>query len=106
MRTVTEIFERAFVLTGDNVDPKNLDFTFYTSEIIISNQDGTPAVKQYYLNYDPVGGVFRDLAVQSTFTYTYNADGILVMRVEDIQWFFDNGDVGTTRQATQVYQTV
>jgi hypothetical protein len=106
MTPTIELFAKVFLLTGESADPRDKDFTFYTHEKIISNKDGTPGVKEYYLNYDPENDVFSDLAVQCDYTYTYDADGTtLLKRVEDIEWFFTDGEVGATRQITRVFET-
>ncbi|HEU4717467.1 MAG TPA: hypothetical protein VFU15_06530 [Bacteroidia bacterium] len=103
MKDITEIFGTNFMLTGDNIDPRDLDFTFYTHEKITNNPDGTPQMKQYYMNYDEGTDTFSDLAVECDYTYTYDA-GVLTKRVEDINWYFVDGTtVGVTRQLIQVY---
>lgn len=99
MNKVIDLFEQPFMLTGENEDPRNLDFTFYTQEKVTSNPDTTPAMKEYYMNYNAGTGVFSDLAVKCTYTYeTTPVD----RRIEDIEWYFENGTVGTTRQLVRV----
>lgn len=106
MKNIVELFEKQFMLTGSNTDPKDLDFTFYTQEKITFNQDGTPAVKRYFMNYDQATGVFSNLAVRCVYTYTYNGQGVLTKRVEDIDWYFEDDTIGTSRKVRQVYETV
>lgn len=89
------------MLTGENIDPRNMDFTFYSQEKVIKNPDGTPALKDYYMNYDSGTGQFSELAVRCTYTYQTEPD----TRTEDIEWFFEDGTVGTTRQLVQVLET-
>lgn len=99
MNSTVELYPKSFMLTGENFDPKNLDFTFYTQEKVTLNPDTTPAMKEYYMNYDVNTGVFSNLAVKCTYTYeTTPVD----RRIEDIEWFFQDGTVGTTRQLVRV----
>lgn len=98
MKETTEIFDKVFVLTGATYDPKDLDFTFYTQEKVIKNPDDTPAFKEYYMSYDPGTGIFSDLAVRCTYTYETTP---VEKRIEDIEWYFEDGNVGTTRQIVQ-----
>jgi hypothetical protein len=102
MSPTVELFEKPFMLTGENIDPKNMDFTFYTQEKVVRNPDGTPALKEYYMNYNPGTGVFSDLAVRCTYTYQTQP---VETRTEDIEWFFEDGMVGTTRQLVQVLES-
>lgn len=90
------------MLTGEHTDPKNLDFTFYTQEKVVMNPDDTAAAKEYYMNYDSATAEFSDLAVRCTYTYE---SGSAETRTEVIEWFFEDGTVGTTRQLVQVYET-
>jgi hypothetical protein len=101
--TDIELFEHNFMLTGDNADPRDLDFRFYVYERIIRNPDGTPAQKQYYRNYDSASDTFSNLAVQSNYTYVYDSQ-MLRKRIEDISWFLEDGEIGVTRQLVQVFQ--
>ena len=98
-----QLFEQDFMLTGNNADPRDLDFTFYTHEKIISNSDGTPSQKLYYKNYDSETNTFSELAVQCTYYYTYDS-GVLIKRVEDIDWYFVDDTVGVTRELVQVFE--
>lgn len=91
------------MLTGGNEDPRDLDFTFYTHEKVISNPDGTPDQKEYYMNYDAGTNEFSDLAVHCSYTYTYDS-GVLTKRVEDIEWYFTDESVGVNRQLVQVFE--
>lgn len=100
-RTI-EIYEKEFMLTGENIDPKSLDFTFYTQEKVIWNPNSTPAVKEYYMNFNSQTGEFSNLAVRCTYTYETQP---VPSRTEDIEWFFEDGSVGTTRQLVQVNET-
>lgn len=102
MSRTIELFEKSFMLTGENIDPKNMDFTFYTQEKMVKNPDDTPALKEYYMDYDSGTGEFSDLAVRCTYSY---ASEPLETRTEDIEWFFEDGTVGTTRQLVQVLET-
>lgn len=103
MKEKTEIFEQNFMLTNESTDPRDIDFTFYSHEKITSNPDGTVALKQYYMIYDEGSNTFSDLAVDCTYTYTYDG-ATLTKRVEDINWYFVDGEVGTTRQLIQVFE--
>ncbi|HET6990058.1 MAG TPA: hypothetical protein VFJ43_01990 [Bacteroidia bacterium] len=102
MKKVIELFENDFVLTGDCADPRDLDFTFYAHEKLTSNSDGTPALKQYYMNYDSGTNAFSNLAVDCTYTYTLDGSGDVIKCVEDINWYFTDGTVGATRELVQV----
>ena len=99
MNKVIELYEKNFMLTGENEDPKTIDFTFYTQEKITNNPDSTPAMKEYYMSYDPQTHIFSDLAVKCTYTYETSP---VVRRIEDIEWYFEDGNVGTTRQLVTV----
>jgi hypothetical protein len=103
MKTMIELFEKTFMLNGENEDPRDVDFTFYTHEKIISNPDGTPSEKQYFMTYDPGTDAFSNLAVYCNYTYTYDS-GVLIKRVEDIDWFFSDGTVGVSKQLIQVFE--
>jgi hypothetical protein len=99
MNKVIDLYEKNFMLTGENQDPRNLDFTFYTQEKVTYNPDDTPSMKEYYLNYDVNTGVFSDLAVKCTYSYeTTPVD----RRIEDIEWYFEDNSVGVTRQLVRV----
>ncbi len=87
------------MLTGENYDPKNIDFTFYTQEKVTSNPDDTPALKEYFMNYDIGTDTFSNLAVRCTYTYETTP---VIRRIEDIEWFFIDNTVGTTRQLVRV----
>ena len=102
MSNTIELFEKPFMLTGENIDPRNIDFTFYTQEKVTRNPDDTPAMKEYYMNYDINTDTFSNLAVRCTYTYETTPTN---RRIEDIEWFFDDGTVGTTRQLVQVHET-
>lgn len=99
MNKIIDLYEKNFMLTGENEDPRNLDFTFYTQEKVTSNPDDTPAMKEYFLNYDINTGVFSDLAVRCTYTYETTP---VVRRIEDIEWFFEDNTVGVTKQLVRV----
>ena len=99
MTKVIDLFAKSFMLTGQNEDPRDLDFTFYTQEKVTSNPDETPALKEYYMNYDINTDTFSDLAVRCTYTYETTP---IVRRIEDIEWFFEDDSVGVTRQLVRV----
>jgi hypothetical protein len=100
MKELAEVFEKDFILTGERGDPRDIDFTFYTQEKVTKNPDETPAVKEYYMNYDSGTGEFSDLAVRCTYTYDTDPE----TRIEDIEWFYEDGTLGATRQLVQVHQ--
>jgi hypothetical protein len=102
MPKVIEIYSKNFMLTGENYDPRDLDFTFYTQEKITLNPEGNPSMKEYYMNYDAGTGTFSDLAVQCTFTYIYDG-ATLIRREENIDWYFTDGTIGANRQLTHTY---
>ena len=102
MKNVIEIFDQDFVLTGENTDPRDLNFTFLTHVKITYNLDGTEATREYYMSYDPGTGEFADLAIRSVFNYFYEGT-VLASRTEDVEWYLDNGQPGATRQLTEVY---
>ncbi len=99
MRNSLELFVKPFMLTGENADPRDIDFTFYTHEKIVWNPDDTPATKEYYMNYDAQSGELSGLAVKCTYTYE---SSLVETRTEDIEWYFEDGETGTTRQLVQV----
>jgi hypothetical protein len=101
MNNTTELFAKAFMLTGQNIDPRHLDFTFYAQEKITWNPDNTPASKEYYMSYDAEAGAFSDLAVKCTYSYETSPAAV---RTENIEWYFEDGEVGITRQLVQVQQ--
>ncbi len=101
MNNTVELYAKSFMLTGENLDPKNLDFTFYTQEKVTINPDETPAMKEYYMNYNSGTETFSDLAVRCTYTYQTTP---VEIRTEDIEWFFTDGTVGTTRQLVRVLE--
>lgn len=101
MKEVTEIYTHSFMLTGDTYDPKDLDFTFYTNVRITSNPDETPAMKEYFMNYDSATDTFSNLAVRCTYTYETTP---VTKTTEDIVWFLEDGSEGTTRQLVQVQE--
>ena len=94
-----EVFEQPFMLTGENVDPRNIDFTFHTQLKVTLNGDQQPVLKEYYMNYDPETGIFSNLAVRSTFTYETQP---IARRIEDIEWFTTVGEVAATKQLVKV----
>lgn len=98
MRGTLELFTKAFMLTGQDTDPKDLDFSFYAHERVTLNADGDPVLREFYMQYDMQTGIFSDLAVKVTYTYQGP------VRIEDIEWYFEDGEVGTTRQLIQVKQ--
>lgn len=102
MKTIIETYIKAFMLTGQHADPRDLDFTFYTHEKVTYNPEARPSLKEYYMNYDENTDTFSDLAVQCVYTYTLDGQGNVTKRVEDISWFFDDNSVGVTRQLIQV----
>lgn len=102
MKNVIEIFDQDFVLTGENTDPRDLNFTFLPNVKVFYNQDGTVAAREYYMTYDPGTGVFTDLAIRSVYNYFYDGT-LLTSRTEDIEWFLADGQPGATRQLTEVY---
>lgn len=101
MSNTIELFEKAFMLTGQNIDPRNIDFTFYTQEKVTSNPDQTPAMKEYYMSYDIGTDTFSDLAVRCTYTYETTP---IIRRIEDIEWFFDDDTLGVTKQLVRVQE--
>jgi hypothetical protein len=103
--TSIEIFADVFILTGEGTDPTNLDFTFYTHEKTISDGSGLITRREYYMTYDDVDGTFSDLAVMVTYDYTYNSDGILIRRDENIDWYLTGGTIGISKQIIRVYET-
>lgn len=102
MKDLATIFEKPFMLTGEQGDPRDIDFTIYTQEKVTRNPDDTPAMKEYFMNYNAETGVFSNLAVRCT--YTYETDPVEI-RTEDIEWYFKDGAVGTTRQLVQVHES-
>ena len=99
MNKIIDLFEKPFMLTGENEDPRDIDFTFYTQEKVTSNPDETPAMKEYYINYDIVTDTFSDLAVRCTYTYETSP---VSRRIEDIEWFFEDDTLGVTKQLVRV----
>lgn len=104
MKELAQAYQKAFMLTGERGDPTDIDFTFYAHEKVTNNEDGTPALKEYYMNYNSGSDSFSDLAVQCTYTYTYDSGGAITRRVEDIDWFFIDGSVGESHQLVQVIE--
>lgn len=103
MQQTIEIYGQKFMLTNDFYDPTDMDFRFYANVKITRNLDGTPSLKQYYMNYDPATNTFSDLAVQCVYTYTLDITQKVTKRVEDITWYFIDNTVGTTRELIKVY---
>ncbi len=104
MKEATIIYPQAFMLTGMYNDPRDLDFTFYAHEKVTSNSDGTPAEKQYYMNYDAGTNTFSNLAVDCNYTYTLDGSGNVLKCVEDIDWYFEDGTtIGVSRELIQVF---
>jgi hypothetical protein len=101
MNKVIDLYEKDFMLTGENEDPRNIDFTFYTQEKVTIHPDETPAVKEYYMNYNVSTDTFSDLAVRCTYMYESTP---VERRIEDIEWFFDDGTLGVTRQLVRVLE--
>jgi hypothetical protein len=104
MKTVTELFDKQFMLTGTNADPKGLDFLSITHALITSNPDGTPAVIDDYMSYDSRSGTYSDLAVERKYEYTFNGP-MMTQRIETTNWYFDDGStIGTSLQLFQNFQ--
>lgn len=99
MNNTIELFEKAFMLTGQNIDPRSIDFTFYTQERVTRNPDDTPAMKEYFMNYDLGTDTFSNLAVRCTYTYETSPT---IRRIEDIEWFFEDNMLGITKQLVRV----
>ena len=100
MTRTTELFERPFMLTGEQTDPRDRVFATMTHELLVSNSDGTPAVKSYFMVYDPNGNRFNSLAVRCTYSYEQQP----ARRLEVTEWFYDDGTIGATRELYQVTQ--
>jgi|GEM_PF-5163872 len=101
--TTTSLYEKQFMLTGENIDPTPLDFTFYTQRKVINDPADRPIIKEYYMSYDSQAGIFSDLAVKRSFEYTLQ-DGEVIRRDETTEWFYTDGSVGITKTFVVVYQ--
>lgn len=102
-KEITTIYEKPFMLTSQFEDPRDLDFTFYTHLRLTTDTEGNPTMKEYFMTYNPAGNTFSDLAVRCTYTNTVEG-GIITKTVEDIEWFFTDGEVGETRQLVSVFE--
>jgi len=89
------------MLTGEQTDPRDRIFTTLTHELLVTNTNGTPSVRNYYMAYDPNGNRFNSLAVRITYTYEQQP---FVRRMEVTEWFYDDGTIGATRETYQVTQ--
>ncbi len=97
-------FDKDFMLTGMNTDPRGLDFTISTQEHVINSRDGVLSEKHYYMNYDLITETFTDLAVSCFYTYS-TVPGEAAKREEVIQWFFDDGSLGVKKLVVQILET-
>jgi hypothetical protein len=99
MSKTTELFSNRFMLTGEQSDPRDLDFSLFTHEEVINNPGGDPDAKNYYMDYNLENDTFIDLAVKCRFSYITQP---VLRRIETIEWYFEDGTIGATRTLVQV----
>lgn len=110
-----KIYGGAFALSGDNSDPRKLDYKskrhglhrkniFKDDDTAGDNAAGDLVGVEYYKSYDSGTDTYSDLVVKEDRVYTRDADSVLSTRVITTKYYqADFTTVGYTHTATKHY---
>lgn len=103
MNKIKVLYEKNFRLTGESSDISDINFKFHTYMRETLDASGNPALREFFMSYNATTETFSDLAVKCTYTYTMNAENVITRSVENIEWYFEDGTLGTTKQMIKVF---
>ena len=96
--------DKKFRLHNSYESPQRLDYDiqgFHKKRTIITGELRTV---EYYLDFD--GTTYSDLVVRESRTYHRNEIGLVQYRTLFIEWFLNDGTLGTTITGTKFYSPV
>lgn len=104
MKKISIQYDKKFRLTSDSSDLSDINFKFNTYLKETTDVDLNPTFREYYMSYDSATNTFSDMAVKCSYTYVRNTNNDIIKSIENIEWFFEDGTVGLSKQLIKVYQ--
>lgn len=96
--------EKKFKIHNSYDSPQMLDYDilgFHKKRVIVAGELRTV---EYYENYD--GTTYTGLIVRESRNYTRNVLGLVISRTLFVEWFLNDGTLGTTISTSKYYSAV
>lgn len=103
MNKIKVLYEKNFRLTNDSNDIADINFKFHTFMRETLDASGNPTLREYFKGYNSDTDTFSDLAVRCIYTYTLDQNNEVTRTIEDIEWYFEDGTIGATKQMIKVF---
>lgn len=93
-----------YLLTGEPYDPSKTDYNFYPGYKEKVFLDGELKEIRIWKNFN--GSSFSGLAVRETITYHRNAAAYVMYRTNNVEWYLEDGTVGTSQAGMKIYDFI